>query len=224
MTDRASQAMNGKIIGTILTGSLLLFFWDSGFVYPFRILVVFFHEMGHALMTVITGGRVAELGLNHMEGGHTLSMGGNRFLILNAGYLGSLLSGVAILRWVRSERAGERVAVALGILLLTVAMGWVRPMADFGFVYCLLTGAGFIFLGTKIGKGMGLSIVRTVGLFSVMYALVDIKDDVFRAPSGTMSDAAMLSAEFGLPTVVWGLIWIAVGGGLVWKMRAKLVG
>jgi len=224
VTDRASQAMNGKIIGTILTGSLLLFFWDSGFVYPFRILVVFFHEMGHALMTVITGGRVAELGLNHMEGGHTLSMGGNRFLILNAGYLGSLLSGVAILRWVRSERAGERVAVALGILLLTVAMGWVRPMADFGFVYCLLTGAGFIFLGTKIGKGMGLSIVRTVGLFSVMYALVDIKDDVFRAPSGTMSDAAMLSAEFGLPTVVWGLIWIAVGGGLVWKMRAKLVG
>ena len=92
MTDRASQGMNGKIIGTILTGSLLLFFWDSGFVYPFRILVVFFHEMGHALMTVITGGRVAELGLNHMEGGHTLSMGGNRFLILNAGYLGSLLS------------------------------------------------------------------------------------------------------------------------------------
>jgi hypothetical protein len=224
VTDRASQGMNGKIIGTILTGSLLLFFWDSGFVYPFRILVVFFHEMGHALMTVITGGRVAELGLNHMEGGHTLSMGGNRFLILNAGYLGSLLSGVAILRWVRSERAGERVAVALGILLLTVAMGWVRPMADFGFVYCLLTGAGFIFLGTKIGKGMGLSIVRTVGLFSVMYALVDIKDDVFRAPSGTMSDAAMLSAEFGLPTVVWGLIWIAVGGGLVWKMRAKLLG
>ena len=151
-------------------------------------------------------------------------MGGNRFLILNAGYLGSLLSGVAILRWVRTERAGERVAVALGLVLLTVAMGWVRPMADFGFVYCLLTGAGFIFLGTKIGKGMGLSIVRTVGLFSVMYALVDIKDDVFRAPSGTMSDAAMLSAEFGLPTVVWGLIWIAVGGGLVWKMRAKLVG
>ncbi len=224
MKDSAAQTMNGKFTGTIITGALLLFFWDSGFVYPFRILVVFFHEMGHALMTVVTGGNVAELGLNQMEGGHTLSFGGNRFLILNAGYLGSLLSGVAILRWVRTERAGERSAVALGLLLIAVAIGWVRPIFDFGFVYCLLAGAGFIFVGTKIGKGMGLSIVRTVGLFSVMYALVDIKDDVFRAPSGTMSDAAMLSAEFGLPTVMWGLIWIVVGGGLVWKMRAKLVG
>jgi hypothetical protein len=216
--------MKGKLMGTLLTGALLLFFWDSTFVYPFRILVVFFHEMGHALMTVFTGGEVAELALNHREGGHTLSMGGNRFLILNAGYMGSLLSGVAILRWIRTERSGERAAVGLGVLLIAVALWWVRPLVDFGFIYCMLAGCGFIFVGTKIGRGMGLSIVRTVGLFSVMYALVDIKDDVLRAPSGTMSDAAMLSAEFGLPTVMWGLIWLAVGGGLVWKMRAKLVG
>jgi len=220
----SANATRGKVIGTLLTVAALLFFWDSGFVYPLRILVVFFHEMGHALMTVVTGGEVVELGLNHMEGGHTLSMGGNRFLILNAGYLGSLLCGVAILRWVRSERGGERAAVGLGLLLIAVAIGWTRPVTDFGFVYCILAGAGFIFIGTKIGKGMGLSLVRTVGLFSVMYALVDIKDDVFRAHSGTMSDAAMLSAEFGLPTPVWGLIWLGLGGGLVWKMRGKLIG
>ena len=65
--------------------------------------------------------------------------------------------------------------------------------------------------------------VRTVGLFSVLYALLDIRDDVFGAPAGAVTDATMLAQHTGVPSLVWGVVWGLVGLALLYKLRKALV-
>lgn len=76
--------------------SLIILGWEYALLYPLKLLVVFFHESSHALATLLTGGNVQELVLVKEEGGHVISTGGNRFISLSAGYLGSLLWGIVI--------------------------------------------------------------------------------------------------------------------------------
>jgi hypothetical protein len=52
-----------------------------------------------------------------------------------------------------------------------------------------------------------------------MYALFDVRDDVFRAPGDAVSDATMLAELTGLPASLWGLGWIALGGLTLWLSR-----
>ena len=86
----------GRSVQLVLLLGFIFFFWEWKAFTPLRILVVFFHEASHALVAWLTGGQVTALVVNAREGGHVLAVGGNRFLTLNAGYLGSLLWGVAI--------------------------------------------------------------------------------------------------------------------------------
>ena len=57
----------------------------------------FVEEWLRDLAAVATGGAIVELQVNAQEGGHCMTLGGNRFVILSAGYLGSLFFGAGIL-------------------------------------------------------------------------------------------------------------------------------
>ena len=46
-----------------------LVLWDTFLVYPFRLFVVFLHEISHGLAAVATGGRIVSIGLSFDEGG-----------------------------------------------------------------------------------------------------------------------------------------------------------
>ena len=46
----------------LAAGSLVL--WDTFVVYPFRLFVVFLHEISHGLAAVATGGRIVSIGLS----------------------------------------------------------------------------------------------------------------------------------------------------------------
>jgi hypothetical protein len=47
---------------------LIMLAWDTVFLYPLKLLVVFFHESSHALATLLTGGSVKELVINKDQG------------------------------------------------------------------------------------------------------------------------------------------------------------
>ena len=51
-----------------LAGAALLL-WDTFVVYPFRVFVVFLHEISHGLAAVATGGSIVSIGLSFDEGG-----------------------------------------------------------------------------------------------------------------------------------------------------------
>ena len=81
-------------------------------------LVIAFHEFSHAIMAVLTGGRVLSITLDPNEGGVTQMKGGRSALTLPAGYLGSSLIG-ALLTFCGFDIVASKIAsIVLGVCFL----------------------------------------------------------------------------------------------------------
>jgi hypothetical protein len=188
--------------------AVLWIFWPTLLAYPFKIFVVFLHELSHALAAVATGGRVAAITLDPREGGATWVQGGNRFIMLSAGYLGSLLWGLSLLAIARCRPRAARAAVqALGILTLLVTLVYVRNA--FGIVFGLLFGGALYAAGRRLRQDAAVVMLSGLGLTSALYALLDIRSDVLLQP-GAPSDAALLANLTGIPALAWGVFWGAL--------------
>jgi len=201
--------VDGGTIGLVVAFGVAWWFWDAWWLFPLRMLVVAAHEASHALTAIATGGEVVEVGLDIREGGHAITRGGIHVLVLNAGYLGSLLWGVALLGLTRTRAGARGMALLLGLGLVGMAAAWVRPVLSFGFAYALVAGLALGALGLRASEGVTRLVLRGVGVFSVLYAFLDVRDDVFF--SDGLSDAALLARVTGIPAVVWGVLWCAAG-------------
>jgi hypothetical protein len=188
--------------------SLLWLFWDTPVAYPLKIFVVLLHELSHAVMAWVTGGSVRYIELDPREGGATLTEGGMPFLTLSAGYLGSLLWGVALVRaalW-KKVRAWSVTAV-IGTMVLVLTALFVRNR--FGIVFGIFFGLAMLGAARRLSELWNRRLVLVLGMTSCLYAVLDIQSDVLDRPSAP-SDAAMLAQLTGVPTVVWGLLWITI--------------
>lgn len=193
---------------TICTAGIWLA-WPTPLVYPLKIFVVLLHELSHAIAALATGGRVLRITLDPWQGGATYARGGSAFIMLSAGYLGSLLWGLLLIRLSRGPtRRVRTTTIALGILLLLVSALVVRGW--FGLPFGLLFGALLLGIGRKVAVPTQRTVLLVLGLTSAMYALLDIRSDVLQRP-GLHSDAYMLAELTGIPTVAWGVVWIGLG-------------
>jgi hypothetical protein len=185
-------------------GALLL--WNTVFVYPFRMFVVFLHEVSHGLAAVLTGGALVSIHLSPDEGGMALTRGGSRFVILTAGYLGSLLFGALFLLLGRRRRWAPGVIAVVGLFTLVVTIVYVRT--GFGFFYGLLAAGVFVLVAWKLDPQASEILLAAIGVMSCLYAVWDIASDVlFRAVP--QSDASALADLTHVPALVWGVLWIA---------------
>ena len=194
-------------VGLIVLAVVLL--WDSWLVYPLKILVVFFHELSHGLAAVLTGGSIVEIQLQKEQGGLCITRGGIRFVVLSAGYLGSLVAGGTILLLAARSRNDKAITGTLGVILLAVTLLFVRPWFGFGMLFGLLSAGALVLAAMYLGKVGNDWLLRVIGLVSCLYAVMDIKSDVLDRPE-VRSDARMLAEHTGIPTIVWGVLWIAV--------------
>jgi len=198
--------------------------WQHPVLWPLKVSVVLFHELGHALATWATGGTVHAITLSPLEGGETISQGGSRLLILNAGYLGSLLAGMGLLGCTRLPLGARTVTLGLGIALVVVTFALV-PWLSFGFFFTGIMGVVLLAIGVFVPGFIRRWILRVLGVFSVLYAGMDVYSDVLvRAlDTGATSDAVLLAAETGVPAVVWGGGWMLAGLVLLVVFRRWLV-
>jgi hypothetical protein len=65
-------------------------------------------------------------------------------------------------------------------------------------------------------------VLWALGLTSCLYAVLDIKSDILDRPE-LRSDARMLAEMTGVPTVVWGGLWIAAALLVCWLLFRKLL-
>jgi len=210
-----------QLRGLLLLCLPVLLLWHTPLVYPLKILVVFLHELSHGLMAVLTGGQITRIELSALEGGLCFTAGGNRFLILSAGYLGSLLWGGALLIGASRSRLSRAITLSLGALLLAVALLYVRPLISFGLLFALLAGLGLLYCGLKLGERANGYLLKFIGLTSTLYVPQDIfSDTVLRL--GLPSDARLLAELTGAPTLMTGLIWMlsSLGLGIVLLLLA----
>ena len=187
--------------------------WQTPVIVPLKLLIVFLHELSHAAMTLATGGEVLSLEVSARQGGAVWSAGGNRFLILSAGYLGSLLIGVGLLLAALKTRADRAVMAGLGVVMLAVAVLYVR--SAFALAFTVGTGLAMVAAARFLPRAANDLALRVIGLTSMAYVPYDIFSDTI-ARSGLQSDARMLAEEFGGATVMWGALWLVVSVVVIW--------
>lgn len=88
-------------------------------------LVIAFHEFGHAITAVLTGGHVKSISLDPNEGGVTKFTGGSTALTLPAGYLGSSLIGALLIFCGFDIVASKIASIVLGVCFL-LTLWWAR--------------------------------------------------------------------------------------------------
>ncbi len=186
---------------------VVLALWSTPVVVPLKILTVFFHELSHALAAWMTGGSVESISLSPQQGGLTVTRGGNVFLTMSAGYLGSLLIGVLVFLVAVRSHADRVLMGVLGAVLLLVAALFIREW----FALAFTVGTGLVMLASAryVPHDVNDLALRVIGLTSMIYVPLDIFSDTI-ARSGIRSDAFMLAERFGGATVIWGGLWLLI--------------
>ena len=191
----------------IIIGTLLIFTWNAAFWTPLKILVVFFHEGSHALATVLTGGSVLRMEIVPNQGGSVLSQGGIAFVIVTAGYLGSLIIGALLLVLASHSRADRWIMGLLAVAMALLSEFFVRNLYGLGF------GLGGALAGLisayYFSNHINDFLLRLIGLTSMIYVPLDIFSDTLARPH-LHSDARILADLVGGSTQMWGFVWLAL--------------
>ena len=131
------------VAGFLAFFAVLWFLWDTWLVTPLKLFVVMLHEISHGLAAVATGGSIDRIVLTPDLGGACYCGGGDAFLTLSAGYLGSLLWGAAlVLLAARLSRGSSWITGAIGLFIGLVTVLYVRN--PFGLVFGLGFGAALV--------------------------------------------------------------------------------
>jgi hypothetical protein len=88
-------------------------------------LTIAFHEFGHAITAMCTGGHVKSISLDPREGGVTHMTGGITAITLPAGYLGSSLIGALLIFCGFDIVASKIASIVLGVCFL-LTLWWAR--------------------------------------------------------------------------------------------------
>lgn len=183
------------------------YFWHSAVMLPLKWLVVFLHESSHAVATIITGGTVKSLVIVPEQGGQVISVGGNRFVILSAGYVGSLLCGLFLfLATVYTER-DRLLTAALGVMVIVITISFAKTV--FSLMFGIAAGGALCLSARYLPDIVNDLICRVIALSNILYVPLDIYDDTL-ARQHLRSDAAMLAEEFGGHTMIWGGLWLVI--------------
>jgi hypothetical protein len=225
-TASGSQLSGGRLVLVLLFVALGVSFWDSPLLWPLKLLVVMMHETGHALASLLVGGSVDRVVIASNESGECLSRLPPSFLgqviVYSAGYLGSTLAAALLLVFTLRFRMRRPVLVLAALWL--VAMGVLYAGDLFTLTFCLGTAAvlalGARFLPDGAVDGVNLFLAA----FSALYALIDLRDDLWDSAVRAQSDAALLARVTWVPAVVWAALWTLASVALLalfvrWSMR-----
>jgi hypothetical protein len=202
------------LVGIVVAGA---FFWDSPALLPFKLLAVMGHETGHALAALLVGGTVDRVSVAMNEGGECLSRIPDGFfarvLVYSAGYVGSAIISVLLL--VLSFRFdARRVMLGLACVWLTL-MGVFYARDGFTLLFAVVMAALFA-AGTKwLPDSLVGALNIFIASFTALYALMDLKDDLWNSAVRAQSDAQLLANVTIVPALVWATVWTLLSLGVL---------
>lgn len=202
------------LLGIIVVG---LFFWDSPVLMPFKLLSVMGHETGHAVAALVAGGSVDSVTVRANESGQCLSRIPESFfakvLVYSGGYVGSaIIAVVLLLLTFRFNARRIMLGAACAWLML---MGLLYARDGFTLAFCLVMAVLFG-LGAKwLPDGAVGATNLFIASFTSLYALMDLKDDLWNPAVRAQSDAAILASNTVVPAIVWAALWTLVSVALL---------
>lgn len=200
-----------------------LVFWESPLLWPLKILVVMIHETGHALASLLVGGSVDSVSIAGNESGQCLSrlpegvLG--QVVVYSAGYVGSALTGGGLI--LATYRYGVRRWVLGAASAWLVLMGLIYGRDLFTLLFCLGTAAALAATARYL-PGEAVDVVNLfIAAFCALYAVFDLRDDLWNSAVRARSDAALLADQTLVPAIVWAALWtvasLAILGFFLWR-------
>jgi hypothetical protein len=199
--------------------------WAALLLYPFKLFTTWVHECGHAVATLLVGGRVTSITIQPDTSGLTHSLvpagriaGG---IVTSAGYLGAAAVGCLLMAATRVERWAHAILLTLGVCLFVTLVFWMRNV--FGIIIVLAWGVTLIALSRR---GMANAARFFLSLLAVQVALDSVYDIrvLFLIDHGP-SDAATMQRLFLLPAWLWASLWmlisVAMLGATLWATRNR---
>jgi hypothetical protein len=169
---------------------------------PFIYLGTIFHEISHALMTLITGGNILEFVLSPNGSGHVVSQGGNNFLIAFSGYFGVTLWAALLFQ---AGRKNNMTRITLGILVCLFSatlLLWVNNLMTTLILVAVITMLILMLLKTSARYITYLS--QSVAILVLFNA---IKSPLYLIDGRAIGDGASLGKLTWLPEIFWVSIW-----------------
>ncbi len=214
LLDHEERKRRAWTLAALAAGSILLWqtYWGSLLLYPFTILATWFHEMGHGLAAILSGGQFEQLAIYSDGSGVALSLmpvDASVFsgaFVAAAGPLGPPLAGAALIVASRSRRATR---IALGLLagaLLISTLIWVRSMTG----WLVLPGIALAVLAVLLRGSLKLQdfTIQLLGVQACISAWHDtgylFSDGGFVAGQAQRSDTAAIADSLLLPYWFWG--------------------
>lgn len=185
-----------------------------------RILAVYFHEAGHAVVSLLTGRRLLGIRLHADGSGSTLHEGAafglGRLLTAFAGY-----PAPAAVAWLVLSLSGDGhsrgalgAIAAICILLMIFQRSWR------GWVLTALVLVVCLFLSTFSGVGPAIAMATLAG-----YLFAAAPRSIWELHRGrklvnpgedSHSDSDSLASMTGIPAVVWEIAFLALSVWLIW--------
>ncbi|MDP1823799.1 MAG: M50 family metallopeptidase [Archangium sp.] len=202
------------LLGLVVAGAV---FWHSPVLLPFKLLSVMGHETGHALASLIVGGSVDRVTLSLDESGACLSRIPDGFfaraIVFSAGYVGSAIISVLLL--VLTFRFNARRIMLAAACIWLAGMGLIYARDGFTLLFALvmatLFGLGAKWLPDALVGALNIFIAS----FTSLYAVMDLKDDLWNSAVRSQSDAQLLADLTILPAIVWAALWTLVSVGVL---------
>jgi hypothetical protein len=205
-----------------------VFFYDTLPIYPFRLLVTLMHESGHAIAAILIGGHVASVTISPTQGGLTLSTYPQSIvrgmIVTSAGYVGSAISGAALLWAAGRMRTGRFLLTFLAVWMIAVAVLWVpivppqvagaaahasgyaRSDGLFTLAFILVLSSLLLLVAWKGAVWLRQLLVIWIATLSCLAALQDIRGLFGYGLDG--SDAASMARVTHLPAGLWAGVWM----------------
>ena len=202
-----------EIVSIILISVLVLLIWDTSFVYPIKIFVVLLHEISHAIMTIFTGGTIAQIKLNSNLSGITQVKGGNQILIAASGYFGSLIFGSLLFLSSKYYKLRIWFSTILATILLLSAINLIK--GGFIIFITLIIAVIFYILPRYLNEKVNKIALMFIGLTSCFYVIADIKQDLLTTTLRE-TDSQILEYLTGIPAITFGLIWFLISIAVVY--------
>jgi len=209
------------ILVVCLAVGLLL--WDSPVLWPLKVLVVMIHETGHAVASLLVGGTVDRISVSGNEAGQCLSRLPDSALgaivVYSAGYVGSALVGGVLLLSTYRYRARRWMLGAAAAWLVVMALLYGRD--PFTVFFCLGT-AGALAAGARWLPSNLVDVVNLfLAAFCALYAVFDLRSDLWDGATRAHSDAALLAQITYVPAILWAALWslasLAILGLFLWR-------
>lgn len=192
---------------------------------PVNQFVTMVHEMGHAIVTILTGGHVNFMTVvsdGDGHGGLTGCVGGLAFLAIQAGYIGTTLFGCLLIYLGQYPRYSRLILSGLGIAMIVASVIFMTPgllsAHFFESIGSLLWGLGMgafcVYLGKKLQPAWAnlvvlfLAVQTALSSLALLWVLVP---NALGLAGAHFTDATLMAEliPFTLP-IFWVLLWVSI--------------